>query len=99
MYFFYVDESGSRDPSHGTVARPKDGVQLADLLAYNVYRAFRDEDPHYPYFRAVLPKIYRRRETGTLAGLKVWPETSQLVDLLGPDAGRNLRRESEVGLG
>ncbi|MCY4342492.1 MAG: DUF3800 domain-containing protein [Gammaproteobacteria bacterium] len=58
------------------------GVQLADLLAYNVYRAFRDEDPEYPYFRTVLPKIYRRRETGALAGLKVWPETSPLVDLL-----------------
>ena len=100
------------------------GVQLADLLAYNVYRAFRDEDLDYPYFRSVLawskrqrersdrrrlfharsawlgrrrtrcaatakrragfgalPKIYRRRDTGSLAGLKVWPETSPLVDL------------------
>ena len=57
------------------------GVQLADLLAYNVYRAFRDEDPDYPYFRTILPKVYRRRDTGTLAGLKVWPETSPLVDL------------------
>ena len=56
-------------------------VQLADLLAYNVYRAFRDEDPDYSYFRTILPKIYRRRDTGTLAGLKVWPETSPLVDL------------------
>ncbi|MCY3620349.1 MAG: DUF3800 domain-containing protein [Gammaproteobacteria bacterium] len=57
------------------------GVQLADLLAYNVYRAFRDEDVDYPYFRTILPKVYRRRDTGTLAGLKVWPETSPLVDL------------------
>ncbi len=57
------------------------GVQLADLLAYNVYRRFRDDNPDYPYFRIVLPKIYRRRDTGALAGLKVWPETSPLVDL------------------
>ena len=57
------------------------GVQLADLLAYNVYRAFRDEVFDYPYFRCVLPKIYRRRDTGSLAGLKIWPETSPLVDL------------------
>lgn len=57
------------------------GVQLADLLAYNVYRAFRDEDLDYPYFRIVLPKIYRRRDTGSLAGIKVWPETSPLVAL------------------
>lgn len=65
------------------LARPNlsNGVQLADLLAYNVYRAFRDEDFDYPYFRRVLPKIYRRRDTGSLAGLKVWPETSPLVDL------------------
>lgn len=57
------------------------GVQLADLLAYNVYRAFRDEDPNYPYFRSILPHIYRRRDTATLSGIKVWPETSPLVDL------------------
>lgn len=57
------------------------GVQLADLLAYNVYRTFRDEDPAYPYFRIILSKVYRRRDTGTLAGLKVWPETSPLVGL------------------
>ena len=57
-------------------------MQLADLLAYNVYRAFRAEDLNYPYFRSVLPKIYRRRDTGSLAGLKDWPETSPLVDLV-----------------
>ena len=57
------------------------GVQLADLLAYNVYRAFRTEDLDYPYFRSVLPMVYRRRDTGSLAGIKVWPETSPLVDL------------------
>ena len=28
------------------------GVQLADLLAYNVYRVFRNEDFSCPYFRA-----------------------------------------------
>ena len=54
---------------------------LRNLLAYNVYRAFRNENPDYPYFRTILPKVYRRRDTGTLAGLKVWPETSPLVDL------------------
>ena len=57
------------------------GVQLADLLAYNVYRAFRDEDPNYPYFRSILPHFYRRRDTAALSGIKIWPETSPLVDL------------------
>ena len=31
MYFFYFDESGSRDPSIGTVAKPKDHLYV--LLA------------------------------------------------------------------
>ncbi len=57
------------------------GVQLADLLAYNVYRAFRDEDIEYPYFRVMLPKFYRRRGVASLAGLKVWPDKSPLVEL------------------
>lgn len=69
------------------------GVQLADLLAYNVYRAFRDEDLEYPYFQTALPKIYRRRDTESIAGLKVWPETSPLVEL--PE--RAARDESEKG--
>jgi hypothetical protein len=56
------------------------GVQLADLLAYNVYRAFRDEDLDYPYFRMLLPNIYRRRVGQILDGLKVWPEGSPLIN-------------------
>ena len=35
MYFFYVDESGSRDPSHGTTAHPKDHIYV--LLAVGLY--------------------------------------------------------------
>lgn len=57
------------------------GVQLADLLAYNVYRVFRDEDPQYPYFQSIRPYFYRRRDTAGLAGIKVWPESSPLVGL------------------
>lgn len=55
------------------------GVQLADLLAYNIYRAFRQEDFAYPYFSEMLPYIYRRRGADFLDGLKVWPEGSPLV--------------------
>lgn len=57
------------------------GVQLADLLAYNVYRAFRDENPDYPYFAMMIPHIYRSRNQSVLHGLKVWPEASPLVKL------------------
>lgn len=57
------------------------GVQLADLCAYNVYRAFQRPDFDYPYFQHLLPAIYQSRRTPPekLDGLKVWPETSPLV--------------------
>ena len=55
------------------------GVQLADLLAYNVYRAFREEILEYPYFEMLLPSFYRRQEGAILDGLKVWPEGSPLI--------------------
>ena len=35
MYFFYFDESGSRDPSAGTVEKPKDHLYV--LLAVGMY--------------------------------------------------------------
>lgn len=57
------------------------GVQLADLLAYNVYRAFKDENLGYPYFQMLLPNFYRRQEGLLLDGLKVWPEGSPLIQL------------------
>ncbi|MEX1154943.1 DUF3800 domain-containing protein [Parvibaculum sp.] len=57
------------------------GVQLADLLAYNVYRAFRSEDLAYPYFEMLLPHFYRRKAGQVLDGLKVWPDPSPLIGL------------------
>ncbi len=59
------------------------GVQLADLLAYNVYRVFRDEYPEYAYFQSIRPYFYRRRDSTTIDGITVWPETSPLVELAG----------------
>lgn len=35
MYFFYFDESGSRDPSTGTPTNPKDHLYV--LLAVGMY--------------------------------------------------------------
>ena len=42
-----------------TAAAPENGVQLADLLAYSVYRAFKIENFGYPYFERALPNFYR----------------------------------------
>ena len=57
------------------------GLQLADLLAYSVYRAFKDEDLGYPYLERVLGNFYRRRQGTALDGLKVWPDRSTLSAL------------------
>lgn len=64
-----------------TASELSHGVQLADLLAYNIYRAFRSEDLSYRYFDMLLPRVYRRREGAVLDGLKVWPEPSPLIGL------------------
>lgn len=55
------------------------GVQLADQLAYNVYRAFRYEDLAYPYFDRMLPHFDQSRDGAVPHGLKVWPDDSPLV--------------------
>lgn len=56
------------------------GVQLADLMAYNVYRAFREEDFEYPFFARLWPRFYRKEGGTALNGLKVWPEGSPLIE-------------------
>lgn len=57
------------------------GVQLADLLAYNVYRAFKTQDANYSYFKMMLPNFYRRKTGVYLDGLKVWPDESVLLPM------------------
>ena len=54
------------------------GVQLADQLAYNVYRAFRHDEGIYPLFENMLPYFYRSRDGAILHGLVVWPDSSPL---------------------
>lgn len=63
-----------------TPSELSNGVQLADLLAYNVYRAFKNEDLSYPYFQMLVPHVYHRKTGNLLDGLKVWPEASPLID-------------------
>jgi hypothetical protein len=58
------------------------GIQLADLCGYNVYRAFRAKDFSYPYFAKMLDRFYCSQRTAAekLDGPKVWPEDSELVE-------------------
>ena len=67
-----------------TESRLSHGIQLADLCAYNVYRAFRNQEFGYPFFARMLPHFYNSQNTepGKLDGLKVFPDASPLVECL-----------------
>ena len=60
------------------------GVQLADLLAYNVYRRFRYEKDDYPFFSRTLPFIWVSpgSPSRALDGLRLFPPESPLAPLL-----------------
>jgi len=63
------------------------GVQLADLCGYNIYRAFRSGDLDYAFFRRIAPKIWSRHyplRTGKagFSGLYVFPGNSPLRGLV-----------------
>lgn len=62
-----------------TESNLSNGVQLADLCGYNIYRAFKRADLKYPYFQMLLPHFYRRSQGKQLDGLKVFPGDSELV--------------------
>lgn len=57
------------------------GIQLADLCGYNVYRAFRDSRFEYPFFQNLLPQFYISQQTAEekLDGLKVFPDDSDMI--------------------
>ncbi len=61
------------------------GVQLADLCAYDVHRAFRSANEKYPHFQKLLPYFYKSAVTSPdkIDGLKVFPDNHRWKDLLG----------------
>jgi hypothetical protein len=60
------------------------GVQLADLCSYNIYRAFKTGDLTYPFFQRIAPFIWSRSEIVKypFSGLKVFPDSSPLCSLV-----------------
>jgi len=60
-----------------------EGIQLADLCSYNFYRAFKHNQRDYPFFRRVLPNVYRSGNTRKrkIDGLKIFPDNSPLKEL------------------
>ncbi|HIV09699.1 MAG TPA: DUF3800 domain-containing protein [Candidatus Spyradenecus faecavium] len=55
-----------------------EGVQLADLCCYNVYRRFSQDDPDYPFYKRIAPFFYNSDNTDKekVDGLKIFPPTS-----------------------
>ena len=64
-----------------TKSELSNGIQLADLCAYNIYRAFVCQDLGYPFFERIAPYIWRSQNSGDrcVEGLKVFPDESPLV--------------------
>lgn len=60
-----------------------EGVQLADLCGYSIYRAYRDRDLKYRYFQMLSARLYIRG--GRRHGLKIHPALSDLHALLVPE--------------
>jgi len=60
------------------------GVQLADLCAYNVYRTFLSNDEKYPFFQKMLPFFYKsdRTRNDKIDGLKIFPDNHRWEDLV-----------------
>jgi hypothetical protein len=60
------------------------GVQLADLCAYNIYRAFRSVNAQYAPFQKLLKFFYKSPLTAPekIDGLKVFPENHRWNALL-----------------
>lgn len=66
------------------------GVQLADLIAYNIYRCFRYENPEYPFFARIIQHLWASQNTRAdlLDGLQVFPPESPLAAVLADIAKR-----------
>ena len=65
MYFFYFDESGSRDPSIGTPAEPRDHLYV--LLTVGMYeRQWRPFDSEISRLKLELAHYLRRDSKGRL---------------------------------
>lgn len=64
-----------------TDSRLSNGVQLADICGYNVYRVFKHQNWSYEWFQRILPHFYCSGKTHDkrLDGLYVWPSESSLL--------------------
>ncbi len=59
------------------------GVQLADLCSYNIYRVFKDQDLTYPYFQEMSDRIWSRNACTKIpfSGIYIFDNKSDLLPL------------------
>ncbi|MDR1191591.1 MAG: DUF3800 domain-containing protein [Verrucomicrobiales bacterium] len=64
-----------------TDSKLSNGIQLADLCGYNIFRAFRNLDFGYQPFHDIIPNLHSARQSAEhkLDGLKIWPEDSPFI--------------------
>jgi len=76
------------------------GVQLADLCAHNIYHAFRLRSLEYGRFPDLVPAFYTSPLTPTekIDGLKVFPDESDLQDLVTELEKQRTKKEAPSGL-
>lgn len=86
--FFIERQTSAKVPLRRIIEMPlfvrselSEGVQLADLCAYNVYHSASYNNPDYPFFERLLPYYYNSGNTAgnKLDGLKVFPDTSDCL--------------------
>jgi hypothetical protein len=67
------------------------------LCAYNVYRAFNEQNEKYPYFQRILPYIYKSPSTDIdkIDGLKIFPGNHRWINFLGRIAKERARLLNE----
>ncbi len=53
------------------------GIQLADIIAYNIRRALQDDNPNYEHFLKIKDFIIRK-PTGEITGISVHPYDSEV---------------------
>ena len=65
-------------------------VQLTDLCAYNVNRAFKDDNPEYLFFKMLLPKFAYNQKTGSLNNAGITYKLKEFFDKDNPNMYRFL---------
>jgi len=68
---------------HFTRSEFSNGIQLADLCSYNIYRAFKYSDIDYSFFKRIESYIWsnKLRSSNEIEGMKIFPDESPLNNL------------------